>query len=191
MIAPAPAPPDRAAGRVTGSWDRATLALCQGFAKEAERARWSQYRSVWEYVEGDRCRRTVLLRHFGDRAQPSPVVPCCDVCAPEIAPRRPGRRRAPARPRRRSSATGGNLDTAIVEIVRTARPPVGRTRAVEILRGGRSKVIAQHAYDRLPLYGAFAHLRSDDVLGRVDELLATGTLRSSGGRFPKLRARVA
>jgi ATP-dependent DNA helicase RecQ len=65
---------------------------------------------------------------------------------------------------------------------------VGRTRAVEILRGGRSKVIGQYAYDRLAGYGAFAHLRSGEVLGRVDHLLEAGKLRSTGGRFPKLRA---
>ena len=65
---------------------------------------------------------------------------------------------------------------------------VGRTRAVEILRGGRSKVIEQHSYDGLPLYGTFAHLRGDEVLARVDELLAAGRLRSTGGRFPKLAA---
>ena len=82
----------------------------------------------------------------------------------------------------------GQLDQAIVEVVTSARPPVGRTRAVEILRGGRSKVIAEHSYDGLPGYGTFAHLRSADVLGRVDELLQAGTLRSTGGRFPKLRA---
>ena len=82
----------------------------------------------------------------------------------------------------------GPITQAILEVVSDAQPPVGRTRAVEILRGGRSKVIAQHSYDGLPLYGAFAHLRSDEVLGRVDELLAAGTLRSTGGRFPKLRA---
>ena len=81
-----------------------------------------------------------------------------------------------------------DLDGAITRVVTTARPAVGRTRAVEILRGGRSKVVVQNAYDGLPDYGAFAHLRSEEVLGRVDELLAAGTLRSSGGRFPKLRA---
>ena len=80
-----------------------------------------------------------------------------------------------------------DLDAAIVRVVVSAAPPVGRTRAVEILRGGRSRVIAQHAYDRLAGYGAFAHLHSREVLGRVDELLAAGTLRSAGGRFPKLR----
>jgi ATP-dependent DNA helicase RecQ len=82
----------------------------------------------------------------------------------------------------------GNLDEAILGVVATARPPVGRTRAVEILRGGRSKVVVQNAYDGLAGYGAFAHLRSDEVLGRVDELLRDGTLRSTGGRFPKLAA---
>ena len=63
---------------------------------------------------------------------------------------------------------------------------VGRTRAVEILRGGRSQVIARHSYDGLPVYGAFAHMGKDDVLTRVDELVAAGRLRSTGGRFPKL-----
>jgi ATP-dependent DNA helicase RecQ len=91
-------------------------------------------------------------------------------------------------PAQSAAAPTASLDDAIVEVVTSALPPVGRTRAVEILRGGRSKVIAEHSYDALPLYGAFAHLRSGDVLGRVDELLARGTLRSTGGRFPKLRA---
>jgi len=88
----------------------------------------------------------------------------------------------------RAGAGAGELDQAIFEVVVAARPPVGRTRAVEILRGGRSKVIAEHSYDGLPAYGSFAHLRSADVLGRVDQLLETGRLRSTGGRFPKLRA---
>jgi hypothetical protein len=59
---------------------------------------------------------------------------------------------------------------------------------VEILRGGRSKVIEQYAYHGLAAYGAFAWMRSADVLAGVDELLARGRLRSTGGRFPKLQA---
>jgi ATP-dependent DNA helicase RecQ len=70
--------------------------------------------------------------------------------------------------------------------VEAAEPAVGRTRAVEILRGGRSQVIVKYDYDGLPGYGAYAHLRADDVLSRVDALLGAGTLRSTGGRFPKL-----
>jgi ATP-dependent DNA helicase RecQ len=86
------------------------------------------------------------------------------------------------------AVAAGDLDDAILEVVRAARPSVGRTRAVEILRGGGSRVIRQNSYDGLPGYGSFSHLSSNEVLGRVDELLQAGRLRSTGGRFPKLRA---
>ena len=192
LVAPAPAPPDRAAGLVVGEWDRRTLAACLGSARDAERARWSQYRSMWGYVEGSSCRRATLLAYFGDRSRAALSVACCDVCSPAVAPvvaaavapAAPGSPATPGPARRES----GDLDAAILDVVVSAAPPVGRTRAVEILRGGRSKVIAQHAYDRLAAYGAFAHMHSTEVLGRVDQLLQNGTLRSTGGRFPKLRA---
>jgi ATP-dependent DNA helicase RecQ len=232
-IAPEPSPPDRAAGRMLTGWDRRVSALCLSSVREAQRARWRQYRSIWEYVERTRCRRAALLAHFGDRSEPAPTVDCCDVCTPGVAgaagrvaaarAEGPGSRPAPNRNRGEKAhpevalsptlragrgpgpggdgravagagaggaagASDGELDRAIVAVVASARPPVGRTRAVEILRGGRSKVIAEHSYDGLPVYGAFSHLRSVDVLGRVDQLIAAGTLRSTGGRFPKLRA---
>ncbi|MFL5864463.1 MAG: RQC domain-containing protein, partial [Solirubrobacteraceae bacterium] len=138
-------------------------------------------------VEGAVCRRQALLDHFGDTSAGAPLsgVPCCDVCDPSLVP-------APPAPRRGGSARAAtvpaDLDAAILGVVVSARPPVGRTRAVEILRGGRSKVVVQNAYDGLAGYGAFAHLRAEEVLGRVDELLRAGMLRSTGGRFPKLDA---
>ncbi len=181
LVAPQPAPPDRSAGVMVREWDRSALSACLGSARDAERARWDQYRSVWGYVEGSTCRREALLSYFGDRSRAAPSVACCDVCSPPVA----APVSSPAAPDRRA---GGNLDAAILDVVVSAAPPVGRTRAVEILRGGRSKVIAQHAYDGLAAYGAFAHLRSTEVLGRVDQLLKDGKLRSTGGRFPKLRA---
>ena len=204
VLAPAPAPADRAVGQITAGWDRRALAVCVAAAREAERVRWNQYRAVWAYVEGDGCRRQALLSYFGDSSAPvAPEVPCCDVCDPRLvpAPSAAGSERAGAQARAGASpgargASGaapspgapGELDRAILDVVVSAEPPVGRTRAVEILRGGRSKIVVQHAYDALAGYGTFAHLRSEEVLGRVDELLVAGRLRSTGGRFPKLRA---
>ncbi len=186
VLTPAPAPSDRAVGRITGGWDRHAHAVCVASSREAERVRWSQYRAVWGYVEGDECRRRALLDHFGDGSggAPLPGVPCCDVCVSGLVPAP----RAMAPPGAAAGTAPANLDEAILGVVNAAQPPVGRTRAVEILRGGRSKVVVQNAYDGLAGYGAFAHLRSEDVLGRVDELLQDGTLRSTGGRFPKLAA---
>jgi ATP-dependent DNA helicase RecQ len=196
MVQPAPSAPDRAVGRVLGAWDRGALVACRASAGEAQRVRWRQYRAIWAFVEQARCRRAALLRHFGDRAEPftDASVPCCDVCDASLVPPAPpspvsaSARRRVARLGVGADADGGELDAAILTVVEEAQPAVGRTRAVEILRGGRSKVIEQHSYDGLPAYGTFAHLRGEEVLARVDALIAAGTLRSTGGRFPKLQA---
>jgi len=196
MLRPAPSPPDRAVGRIVGAWDRAALRACRESAGDATRVRWRQYRAIWAFVEQRACRRRMVLRHFGDASAPftDPGVPCCDVCDPSLVPAAPAAPAAAAgagAKRARSgdaSAVPGDLDDAIFAVVRTAEPAVGRTRAVEILCGGRSKVVEKYSYDGLPAYGTFAHVRRDDVLARVDALIAAGRLRSTGGRFPKLAA---
>ena len=191
VVQPSPAPPDLVAGRVSGTWDGRALAACRTSAREGTRARWRQYRAVWAWVEGAACRREGILRHFGDTSAPAPEVPCCDVCDPGLAPAPPpppARARA-ARPAQLAQRPAGDLeelDEAILDVVSAAQPGVGRTRAVEVLRGGRSKVIAKYAYDGLPHYGTYGHLSGPSVLERVDALLQAGTLRSTGGRFPKL-----
>jgi ATP-dependent DNA helicase RecQ len=193
VVQPAPSPPDRVAGRLAGDWDARALALCRTSAKEGTRVRWRQYRAVWAWVEGSRCRREGILRHFGDHSPPAPAGPCCDVCDPAIAPAPPPV--AHARPQRRPAQLAqrpvtdgdlGALDDAILDVVAAAQPEVGRTRAVEILRGGRSKVVVKYSYDGLPHYGAWSHLPAPTVLARVDALLTAGTLRSTGGPYPKL-----
>jgi ATP-dependent DNA helicase RecQ len=182
VVRPAPGPVDRVRGRVVSDYDGRARAACRTSAGEAQRARWRQYRAVWAFVEGEACRRATILRHFGDPAPPAPDVPCCDVCAPELVPA-PQALAAPGA----ASGAPGDLDTAIVDVVTTAEPSVGRTRTVEILRGGRSQVVRKNSYDGLPAYGTFAHLRADEVLARVDELIGAGRLVSTGGAYPKLR----
>jgi ATP-dependent DNA helicase RecQ len=193
VVQPSPSSPDRVAGRIVGEWDGRALALCRASAKEGTQVRWRQYRSVWAWVEGSACRREGILRHFGDRSRPAPDGPCCDVCEPALrpAPPPPPRRTSAPRPAQlahRPAAQGeaGELDEAILDVVASAQPEVGRTRTVEILRGGRSKVVRKYSYDGLPHYGAWSHLHADTVLARVDALLAAGTLRSTGGYYPKL-----
>ena len=192
VIQPSPSPPDLVLGRVTGEWDGRALATCRTSARDGTKARWRQYRSVWAWVEGSTCRRLGILRHFGDPSEPRAEGPCCDVCDPSLAPAPP---QAPARARpnrpaqlaqRPAAGDLEELDDAILDVVAAAQPGVGRTRAVEVLRGGRSKVVAKYTYDGLPGYGTYGHLSAPTVLERVDALLQAGTLRSTGGRFPKL-----
>jgi ATP-dependent DNA helicase RecQ len=81
LISLDPSPPDRSAGRLVGEWDADALEACRESAREVQHARWRQYWAMWDYVDGDGCRRDALLAHFGDRAVGPPRVPCCDVCA--------------------------------------------------------------------------------------------------------------
>ncbi len=82
----------------------------------------------------------------------------------------------------------GDLDAAIIATVEAADPACGRTRVVEILRGGRARKLIENSYDGLPEYGRFDHLGAAEVLERVDGLIAAGRLRSTGGAYPKLVA---
>jgi ATP-dependent DNA helicase RecQ len=184
VVQPAPASMDRLRGRLLKPLDRAARAAAQTSAGEGSRVRWRQYRSIWAFVEGSVCRREAILRHFGDGADPAPAGPCCDVCDPSLVPGPPALAAAGAP----AGQSGAGLDDAIVEVVRAARPGVGRTRVVEILRGGRSKALLRNSWDGLPGYGSFDHLTSAQVLARVDEMLAEGKLSSTGGAYPMLRA---
>jgi ATP-dependent DNA helicase RecQ len=187
VVRPAPSTPDRVRGRLEAPFDGRARAACRTSAGEGQKARWSQYRSVWAFVEGDVCRRAALLRHFGDGTPPrtDEGVPCCDVCDSGWIPAGAGESRGGRR--RGSGPPPGELDDAILSVVSSAEPPVGRTRTVEILRGSRSKVVQNNGYDGLPAYGTFDHLTSGEVLTRVDELVTAGRLRSTGGAFPKLK----
>ena len=151
---------------------------------DAKSQKWAQYRAVWGYVDGEGCRRVAILRHFGDRTHPQAAGRCCDVCDGALDGLAP----AKSAPRRQRAPAEGDEDVrdAILRVVEEASPSVGRTRAVEILRGGRSKVVAKYAYDQLPGYGEWNDWRAEELLGEVDAMLAAGVIRSTGGKFPKL-----
>jgi ATP-dependent DNA helicase RecQ len=176
VVQPSPAPSNRVAGRLVGAYDHGAAARCRASLEEGIRVRWRQYREIWAYAESDTCRRTAILRHFGDSSVPQ-VPSCCDVCAPDVRPV------APPPPREVLES----LDDAIFSVVRTARPSVGRTACVEILHGARNKKIKENSYDGLGAYALASNMRRADILARVDKLIEAGRLASTGGKFPKLK----
>ena len=196
VIQPAPSPMDRVRGRVVGAFDGAARALARTSAAEGQRARWKQYRAAWAFVEQGGCRRATILQHFGDPAAPAPQVPCCDVCDPSLVPASPSRALAGDAARRGSSAVAGtarhdSIDEAILAVVRTARPSIGRTRVAEVLRGGQAKALIRNSWDGLPEYGTYAHLTAKVVVDRIDALVDDGLLEKTDGPRPVLRATAA
>src|SRR4051794_7981218 len=176
VVQPSPAPSNRVAGRLVAAYDQAAAARCRTSMEEGIRVRWRQYREIWAYAEADSCRRTAILRHFGDPSNPR-VDNCCDVCAPEVRPVAP-----PPPPELLAS-----LDDGIFSVVRSAQPAVGRSTCVQILHGARSKKVTDNSYDGLGAYAMASHMRRAEILARVDELIEAGRLVSTGGKFPKLK----
>ena len=136
----AAAPPPRRARRRAG----ASTARCGRGSRARSAAAWAS------------CATSATTR------RPRPTGPCCDVCDPAIAPaRRRPRRRRPSAASRSSRSGRSRRATSASSTTRSWRrwpppqPEVGRTRAVEVLRGGRSKVVAKYSYDGLPHYGAY------------------------------------
>ncbi|MDX6714691.1 MAG: ATP-dependent helicase RecQ, partial [Baekduia sp.] len=78
-------------------------------------------------------------------------------------------------------------EDAILAVVRVARPSIGRTRVGEVLRGGQAKALIRNSWDGLPEYGTYAHLTAKAVLDRIDALLDSGQLETTGGPRPVLR----
>ena len=177
VISPSPSAPDRVSGRVLGPFDGRAAALCRSSIEEGGKARWRQYREIWAYAEEGTCRRAAILAHFGDAAAPVPTGACCDVCDTGLVPVAP-----PPDP-----VAIENLDDAILSVATSARPAVGRTTCAEILHGGRSKKLLRNSYDGLPAYGSSAHMRRADILARVDDLIESGRLETTGGPYPVLR----
>jgi ATP-dependent DNA helicase RecQ len=213
MVQPAPSPPDRLRGRLLGPYDERVRYEVRALAQEAQQKRWAQYRALWSFVESDVCRRGAVLEHFGDPLAAgvpggtgggNPTVPCCDACVPDLLPaagvaprgRESGRRESAGARSAAQRLTGGArelvgeeraaVDASIVEVIREARPAVGRTRVAEILRGGRSQRLVTNGWDGLPAYARHADLRTTDLLARVDELLEEGTIATTGGAYPTL-----
>jgi ATP-dependent DNA helicase RecQ len=177
VVEPQPSARDVVAGRIVAAFDGRADARCRTSMGEAARARWRQYREIWAYVESDMCRRTAILRHFGDGSEPERLGACCDVCDPGLVPEPP----AP------SPESIENLDDAILSVARGARPAVGRTTCAAILHGARSKKIERNSYDGLPAYGASSHMRRADILARIDELIEQNRLATTGGTRPVLK----
>jgi len=188
VIQPAPSAVNRVRGRLLTAYDGRARALCRTIAGDAQRARWRQYRAIWGFVEADRCRRAMVLAHFGDAAAPEPTVGCCDVCDAGLVPQALTSAGSP-RPTHATAAT--DLHGAIVALVDEAEPEMGRTRTVDVLRGSRSKEVLRHRYDGLRGYATFAHLPAAQVLAAVDALVDAGRLVSTGGMYPKLRVPAA
>ncbi|GAP12628.1 ATP-dependent DNA helicase, RecQ family [Longilinea arvoryzae] len=165
-----------------GAWNPERIDEAIAHNTEYLRNRQQQLEAMIAYAESNRCRRRILLQHFGDAAEPrAGDGDCCDNC----------RNRAPAAnsaPPDAAAELSEAERTALVilDCVRRVKIKVGVVKLAQVLNGSRAKEILQFHHEKDTYYGRLAALRQKDIEGLIDRLVGLGHLKIVGGDFPVL-----
>jgi ATP-dependent DNA helicase RecQ len=136
--------------------------------RRVERQRWDRLKAIDAYATADGCRRKVLLGYFGDAPADRPAEVCCDGHGGVV----------------RAAVPGVDVSAAVLLAVDETHGAVGRSRLTAILRGSTAKALKGAGHDKLKSYGELVHMTQDDVMVAIDDLIAAGTLRKTGGPYP-------
>ncbi len=102
-LAVEPAPGGRLELTLSGDLDRSQAAAVCRAARDRS---WRAYRAIEAFSFSDRCRRRLLLDHFGDATPGAPQGRCCDVCDAESWLPDPAELQVQARRRRKPAGEG-------------------------------------------------------------------------------------
>jgi len=164
-----------------GAWNEAAMKSTAVSVEERRRQRRAQLQRMIAYAETNACRRRLLLNHFGD---PSPAAAprCCDNCLAAAAAPSPDTPRDVAR-----LSPAEKTALIILDAVRKLKWEVGRGKLAQILKGSKAKDIQQFGYDKNPHYGKLSVFSVAEVEGLIDQLIALGYFKLTGGEYPVLR----
>ncbi|MEO5717253.1 MAG: DNA helicase RecQ [Chthoniobacterales bacterium] len=143
---------------------------------EARIAR-EQLRQMVHYAEARECRRTTLLRYFGEE-RPNESCNGCDNCL---------------EPRETFDGTvaAQKFLSCVLRVQQKSGFAFGLNHIVEILTGADTEAIRQRGHNELSTYGIGAELKRDawQAIGR--ELLRLGLVEVAPGKFATLQVTAA
>ncbi|MBA2433021.1 MAG: DNA helicase RecQ [Chthoniobacterales bacterium] len=138
---------------------------------EARIAR-EQLRQMVHFAEARECRRTTLLRYFGEER---PDEPCggCDNC---LTPRETFDGTIPAQ----------KFLSCIARVQQKSGFGFGLNHIVEVLTGAKTEAVRQRGHDQLSTYGIGSEMKREawQAVGR--ELLRLGLVETAPGKFATL-----
>ena len=152
---------------------------------EAKNHRWRQYREVWGFVEGERCRRAAILRALRRprrAARRRPLLRRLRRAAGDGRAAPPPRGRAAVAERR---ATIDGRDSSPWS--RTRRPRSGGRRRSRSSAAGAARRCSSTPTTRCLATASSPTGAPRTCWREVDALIDAGRLRSTGGRYPTLR----
>src|SRR6201993_1165711 len=132
----------------------------------------AQLQQMVHYAETRECRRTTLLRYFGEEfAEPS-----CDGCDNCLTPRETFDGTIPAQ----------KFLSCVHRILAKSGFGFGLNHVVDVLRGADTEAIRQRGHNKLSTYGIGRDLKRESWQAIGRELLRLGLVECAPGRFATL-----
>ena len=172
------------------------LRLDFSFLEQRQRADYRRLGEMLDYLTTDSCRRTVILRYFGEQVAVSHSCGRCDVCHSGQVPtdedgdvagqERQTKSAGPADPTGLAGPAGvlDSRATILSAVKDFQKRGLGRSGLAQVLSGSKSKRMRQLELDTSPHYGKLRRFTQDQIVGQIDDLIQAGDLRLIPGQYP-------
>lgn len=159
-------------------WNEREIDNALGHNREHIQHRQVQLDAMTHYAESNLCRRTIILKHFGDAGK-AEASECCDN-----SHSRDALQTGAARANDSAGMEEGSL--VILRCIQRAAVKVGREKMTYILKGVQNGKILNYHHDRNPYFGALAKMRKSKIQEMLEALIESGHIKVTGGRYPVL-----
>jgi ATP-dependent DNA helicase RecQ len=159
-------------------WDAAPIKSATERIKKHQDHRKSQLERMIAYAETNDCRRTIILKHFGDTG-PVEAEVCCDNCQA---------RQTTAAPANEAEAhtQAARVPLVVLDTVRRLGQRVGREKIAQLLKGSQAQDILKFGYNKSIYYGRLAVFTQAEIKEIIGQLCKTGYLKVIGSEYPVL-----
>ena len=161
-----------------GDWNPHTIETAIQHSKVHKQNRQRQLDGIVHYAESNNCRRSIILRHFGDQDL-TQAAECCDNC----------HNAKPASASNSGVTQPNQVESAaliILDCIRRANPKVGRGKLAQILHGSKAQDILKFHHDKNIYYGRLAKITQKTIEGLIKQLVELGYIKVIGGKYPVL-----
>jgi len=159
-------------------WDPRSIETAAARSREHTHHRTEQLDHVIRYAESNSCRRRIVLRHFGDDANPDAPI-CCDNCLSQKALPEAGGDVAQMSHAERAALI-------ILDASCKLKNRVGKEKLAQILAGSKAQEIKKFNYDKSAYYAKLVVFRKSEIERMIDQLLEMEYFKFVGGLYPVL-----
>src|SRR3954453_7651348 len=140
--------------------------------EKEQRIAHEQLRQMVHFAETRECRRTVLLRYFGEERTDEP----CNGCDNCLTPRETFD----------GTIAAQKFLSCVHRVQQKSGFGFGLNHIVEVLTGGKTEAVRQRGHDALSTYGIGSEMKREAWLAVGRELLRMGLLEAAPGKFATL-----